>query len=191
MNLPSPSDRRIVRFEHPYRESPARILPQQHPQVLQRRSDLPPATDVLRLDTLGGRVLPEREPIEFGRPIRIRVRLENLGSRPIRVPARREDTSGSLFVLDIERREYDVRAQVVTRQGVVHLPLPVDLELAPRGVVEVPLDLGMQGNDRPLAGFRTYRISGLLRPAILDAGGLIPYLQKEMGDGRSGMHHPR
>jgi 3-isopropylmalate/(R)-2-methylmalate dehydratase small subunit len=27
--------------------------------------------------------------------------------------------------------------------------------------------------------------------AILDAGGLIPYLQKEMRDGRSGMRHPR
>jgi hypothetical protein len=141
-------------------------------------------SDVLRMDTLKGRITPAREPVEFGDPVVIHVVLENVGLRPIRIPAQREGTTGSVFVFEIERFDHDTRAQVVTTARRIHRPLRQDLDLAPGGSVEVVVDLGPYGNDQPLEGFRVYLFRGLLRPTILEAGGLQRWDAIELVEGR-------
>ena len=141
-------------------------------------------SDVLRMATLKGRIIPAREPIEFGDPVVIHVVLENVGVRPIHIPAQREGTTGSVIVFEIERFEHDTRAQVVTTARRIHRPLQTDLDIPPGGSVEVVVDLGPSGNDRPLDGFRVYLFRGLLRPTILEAGGLQRWDAVELVEGR-------
>ena len=140
--------------------------------------------DVLRMKTLRGRIVAAHDPVEFGDDVVIHLVLENIGVRPIRIPAQREGTTGSVFVLEIERFEYDTRAQVVTSAQRLHRPLERDLDIPPGGTVEVIVDLGASGNDRPLDGFRVYLFRGLLRPTILEAGGLQRWDAIELSEGR-------
>lgn len=144
---------------------------------------------VLDLPTLDATVEPEREPIVFGDPVRIRVRLRNPGPRTVRVPVRSKgapspsamgpraapETSSALFVLDVVRTEYDVNARVVTSRKQVHHPLRRDLVLPPRATTEIVLTLEGAGNERPLEGFRTYAVGGQLRAAVVELGGLRRY----------------
>jgi hypothetical protein len=127
---------------------------------------------VLQLETVRGAFVSEKEAIVFGEPVRLRVRFRNHGLKPVRIPARVEGTTGSVLVIDVVRREYDVRAQVVTTRSRLYRPLREDLELESGGVSEMVLEIGMHGNDRPLEGYRTYTVNGLLRPAVLEVDGL-------------------
>ena len=144
--------------------------------------------DVLELDTLDAMVLIERDPIRFDEPIELRVHFENAGPRPIHVPASVEGATGSLYVLDVTRREYDVRAHVVTTRRRVFVPLPSDLHLASGGSADHRITLpaadpGVR-NDQPLGGFREYEIGGHLRPAVLEVGGLRRWEAVPLGVGK-------
>lgn len=144
---------------------------------------------VLDLPTLDATVEAEREPIVFGDPVRIVVRLSNPGPRTVRIPVRPKnpsspsamgpraapETSAALFVLDVVRTEYDVNARVVTSRKQVHRPLRRDLELPPRATTEIVFTIEGAGNDRPLEGFRTYAVGGQLRAAVVELGGLRRY----------------
>jgi len=127
---------------------------------------------VLELDVIQGRVDPEEDPISFDQDVRVRVRLANEGVRPLRIPARLPDASPSLFLLDIVRRDYDIHAQVVETRLQIRRELPRDIEIPPGGTTELVLALAGTGNDRPLAGIRTFTISGLLRPCVIEVGDL-------------------
>ncbi len=127
---------------------------------------------VLDLPTLEASFEAIDEPIEFGDPVRVRVRLHNLGRRPIMIPARLEGTSDSVFELVLVRREWDTRAQVVTSTRRFSLPLERDWEIPAGGTSEQILDLGPFGNDKGLNGFRVFAVRGRLRPARLDMGDL-------------------
>ncbi|MHC4548141.1 MAG: hypothetical protein ACYTEZ_05125 [Planctomycetota bacterium] len=166
---------------------------------------------VLELDSLVGWVDGERDPIVFGRTVRVRIHLHNPTPRPIRVPARPPpvtvrparpvpgesavvQSSKSLFVLDVVRRDYDTRAQVVSTSRRLHRPLARDLDLPPGGTREIILDLGMAGNDRGLAGFRTFTVGGQLRAAIVEVGGMrrwdaIPLREGTLRSFRPGYEH--
>jgi len=127
---------------------------------------------VLDLPTLSVDVEPERDPIAFGEPVRVRIRLTNPGTRTVRVRAEPAAGSASLFVLDLLRVEYDVRAQVVQSRRQVHHALRRDLDLPPRATTEIVLAVEDAGNDRPLDGFRTFTVGGQLRAATIDVNGL-------------------
>ncbi|HEX5136837.1 MAG TPA: hypothetical protein VFY93_07695 [Planctomycetota bacterium] len=145
---------------------------------------------VLELPTLDATVVPERDPIAFGDPVRITVRLHNPGRRTVRVPVRDKPAPASargisphpptppstaLFVLDVVRTEYDVNARVVTLRRQVHHPLGRDLELPPGATTEIVFTVDDAGNERPLDGFRTYVVSGQMRAAVIELGGLRRY----------------
>ncbi|MDH3591130.1 MAG: hypothetical protein OER88_04590 [Planctomycetota bacterium] len=128
--------------------------------------------DVLQMETLDGSLAAEREPLVFGDSVRIRVRLRNLSGKPIRIAGASSGRSASLFVLDVLRRDYDTRTQIVSVRKRVYRPVPRDVELEADGLSEFVLDLGVLDNDRGLDGFRTYTVTALLRPSVLDIGGL-------------------
>ncbi len=127
---------------------------------------------VLDLPTLSIEAEPERDPIAFGDPVRVRIRLHNSGTRTVRVRAKPKTGSPSLFVLDVLRAEYDVRAHVVQARQQVHHALRKDLDLPPRATTEIVLAVEGAGNDRPLDGFRTFTVGGQLRAATIDLNGL-------------------
>ena len=145
--------------------------------------------DVLEMDTLVGWFVAERDPIVFGEALRVRVRLHNPTRRHIRIPVRLDPvtvhtsppkpgsgtvvrSSASRFILDIVSREFDVRAQVVRNRRRMHRELGRELDFPPGSTREIVLDLGPVGNDRPLAGFRSYTVGGELRAANVEVGGL-------------------
>jgi len=141
------------------------------------------------MDSLVAWFVPERDPIVFGEPVRVRVRLHNPTLRHIRIHVRVDpvtvrsspprpgggtvfQSSPSRFVLDIVSRDYDVRAQVVRNRRRVHLDLGRELDFPSGSTREIVLDLGKVDNDRPLAGFRSYTVGGQLRAAGIEVGGL-------------------
>ncbi len=129
-------------------------------------------TEVLRLDTLEASIGAEKDPMQFGEPVRVRVRLKNVSGKPIKIAGATRGSSGSLFSLDVTRRSYDTNAQVVAVRRRVYRHVPADVALEPDGETELVLDLGMLDNDQGLDGFRTYTVSGTLRPSVLEVGGL-------------------
>ena len=144
--------------------------------------------ELLEMDSLVGWFIAEQDPIVFGEPVRVRVRLHNPTHRHIRVPVRSDPvtvssprkpgqsrvmkSSASRFILDIVTQEFDVRAQVVRNRRRLHRDLERSLDFPPESTREIVLDLGNVDNDRPLAGFRTYTISGQLRAANVEVGGM-------------------
>lgn len=130
---------------------------------------------VLDLPTLVIAVEPERDPIVFDEPVCVRIRLSNPGTRTVRVRAQPRKGSKSLFVLDILRTEYDVRAHVVRSRQQVHYALRKDLDLPPRATTEIVLTVEGAGNDRPLEGFRTFTVGGQLRARAIELEGLRRY----------------
>jgi hypothetical protein len=143
---------------------------------------------VLDLPMLVASVEAPRDPITFGDPVRITVRLENPGSRTVRIPVTveagrpspmdikaRPQVSNTLFVLDVLRSEYDVNAHVVLTRTQLHYPLREDVELPPRATTEITFTIGGAGNERPLEGFRTYTVGGQLRAGRIEIGGLRRY----------------
>jgi hypothetical protein len=138
---------------------------------------------VLDLPTLEVSVEPEKDPIVFDEPVRVRIKLRNPGSRTVRVRARPKKGSRSIFVIDCLRTEYDVRAQVVRSRRQVHIPLPQDVELPPRATTEIVLVVEGAGNDRPLEGFRTFLVGGQLRAGAIELDGLRRYEAVRMSPG--------
>jgi len=127
---------------------------------------------VLGLETLEGTFVADREPIEFNEPVRVRVRFRNLGRRPIRIVREVEGATDSLFEIELVRREWDTRAQVVTSTRRFRIPLERDWDIPAGGTAEQVLDLGLFGNDRGLNGFRVYGVRGKLRAARIEIGDL-------------------
>jgi len=157
-----------IRRAHAVRKrNPGAVVAAQLGQLLQRAN-----LAVLDLPTLRGEFEAVEDPIGFGTPIRVRVRLTNLGRRPIRIPVRLEGTSDSTFEIELVRREWDTRAQVVTTARRFRLPLTRDWDIPVGGSAEQVLDFGMFGNDKGLNGFRVYAVRGKLRPARLEMGAL-------------------
>ncbi|MEM8884206.1 MAG: hypothetical protein AAGD14_09070 [Planctomycetota bacterium] len=127
---------------------------------------------VLGLDTLEAVFLTDGEPLSFGQPLRVRVRMTNLGRKPIRILKELEGATPSLFEIELVRREWDTRAQTVTNKRIVRIPLEEEWEIPASGSVEQVMDLGMFGNDKGLNGFRVYAVRGKLRPSRLEIGTL-------------------
>jgi hypothetical protein len=90
----------------------------------------------------------------------------------VRVRAEPPRTSPTVFVLDVVRTEYDVRAHVVSSKRQVHYPLRKDVDLPPGGSAEITFTVPDAGNDRPLDGFRTFDVSGELRASVVELGRL-------------------
>jgi len=127
---------------------------------------------VLEVRTLAGSMEAGKSTVVVGESVRVRVRLRNASGQRVRIPAAQRGVSGSLFVFDVERSDHDTRANVVRTTTRVYRPLARALDLAPGASTEVVLDIGTIGNDRPLDGVRRFRIGGMLRPNVLEVGGL-------------------
>lgn len=145
--------------------------------------------EVLEMDSLVAWFVAEKDPIVFGESLRVRVRLHNPTAREIRIAVQNEPVtvyavprkpgqstvlrgSPSRFILDVESREFDVRAQVVRNRRRLHRDLVRALDFPPGSTRELVLDLGPVDNDRPLAGFRRYTVGGVLRVANVEVGGM-------------------
>ncbi len=128
--------------------------------------------DILEMPTVEGRIDSEKSPVVFGDPIRIRILLKNVSGRRVEIPLQRKKTSRSLFILDVIRQEFDIEAHVVLTRRLVHVPLERDLILDPGESMEQVIEISGAGNEQPVRGFRTYTITGQLRPIRLEVDGL-------------------
>jgi len=130
--------------------------------------------DVLDLETITAWVEVSKDPVGFGEPLRLRIHLRNGSNRRIKIPARRRKSSSSVFLLKLVRRDYDVRAHISIRSTLVRRNLTVDLDIPAGGSTDQILILNADdiGNDSGLEGFRTFTVGGMLRPAVLEIGGL-------------------
>ena len=127
---------------------------------------------MLDLKTLDAWIVMERDPMVFGDAVRIRIHFRNNTQRRVYIPARKEGTTGSLFVLVVSQRDYDIRAQAKTDQRRVFKQLEQDLDIAPGATTEVVLHIPEFNNAAPLEGFRAFYVAGMLRPAVIEVGGL-------------------
>ncbi|MHC4933716.1 MAG: hypothetical protein ACYTGV_16160 [Planctomycetota bacterium] len=128
--------------------------------------------NVLELDTVRIWVEVVEDPIVFGEPMRVRIHVSNPGPRAVRIPAVSDGSSGSLFVLTLERQEYDINANRVTKKRKVLTPMVGDLEIPPGGTAEQLITIRDEMNKRGLDGFRVYVVGGHLRPTAIEIGGL-------------------
>lgn len=127
---------------------------------------------VLELPTLEGRIVPAKDPLVFGEAVPVVVRLENTSRKRVVVAGPAPGVSPSVLDLEVERRDYDTRGQVVrTTRRVAH-PFPQTVELGPGGVLEQTFLLANAGNEQPFDGVRLLRVRGLFRPARLEVGGV-------------------
>ena len=130
--------------------------------------------DVLDLQTIEAWVELQKDPVAFGEPLRLRIHLKNGSGRRVRIPARRNKTSNSVFLLSILRRDYDIHANVSSRRTLVRKNVVVDFDIPAGGSADQILIIEAKdiGNDRGLDGFRTFSVGGTLRPVVLEIGGL-------------------
>ncbi len=130
--------------------------------------------DVLGLDTIEARVEVQKDPVAFGEPLRLRIHLRNGTGRRVRIPARLKNTSGSVFLLSVVRRDFDIRAHVASRRSRVRRKVASDIDIPAGGSADQVLVLEPEdiGNDKGLDGFRTFTVGGSLRPIVLEIGGL-------------------
>ncbi len=157
----------LVMIDHALRQNP-----QQNYVVLLRELKRDVLHDILEMKTIEGRIDSEKTPVVFGDPIRIRILLKNISGRRVEIPALRKKTSRSLFILDVVRQEFDIEAHVVLTRRIVHVPLERDLGLDAGESMEQIIEISGAGNEQPVRGFRTYTISGQLRPIRLEVDGL-------------------
>lgn len=129
---------------------------------------------VLELETIRAWIEVAEEPVVFGEELHLRIHMHNGTKRPVRIPAAVEGTSNSVFVLNVVRRNYDARANVTTWRMRVIRPLQAAFEIPPGGSANqaVILESKIVDNDAPLDGVRTYTVGGMLRPVVLELGGL-------------------
>ena len=130
--------------------------------------------DVLDLETITAWVEVSKDPVGFGEPVRLRIHLRNGSKRRVKIPARRSKTSNSVFLLTLVRRDYDVRAHISTRRTQLRRKVTVDFDIPAGGSADQILifDADEIGNDSGLDGFRTFTVGGMLRPVVLEIGGL-------------------
>lgn len=127
---------------------------------------------IQRAPVLAAEILPESERIVFGEAVRVIVRIRNVSAYPVSIPARPENASPSMFRIDVERRDIDTLAQVASTRRSILVPLARDIALKPGEITEQRVVLAEAGNDRPLDGFREFRVEGSLRPSVLLFGGI-------------------
>ncbi len=157
----------LVMIDHALKQNPL-----QNSVVLLRELRRNVLFDILELPTVEGRIDSEKAPVVFGDPIRVRILLKNVSGRRVEIPAVRKKTSRSLFILDVIRQEFDIEAHVVLTRRIVHVPLDRDLGLDAGESMEQIIEISGAGNEQPVRGFRTYTITGQLRPIRLEVDGL-------------------
>ncbi|MFQ5843987.1 MAG: hypothetical protein ACE5JG_03275, partial [Planctomycetota bacterium] len=145
---------------------------------------------VLELPTLEAQLQAVDDPIVVGEPVRLRLQLRNVSGRVVRIPARLRRTSGTVLVFDVERREYDINAQMVVTRHPLRKRLERDLVVGARGTVWREFTLEQARNERPVQGFRIFTIRGTLRPAVVEVGELRRWEAVDLGAARLRVFRP-
>ncbi len=115
-------------------------------------------------------VLPTLDAVADGSDVAGVVRFQNRSSAPVGVDRTAEDSSESLVILDVTRRDYDVYGNVRVTEFTVHVPLGRDLELAPGARAEVPFAIRADDTRLTHTGFATLEIRGQLRAVAIRVG---------------------
>lgn len=115
-------------------------------------------------------VLPDRDAVADGDAVRGVVRVQNRSSAPVRVARTADDSSASLFLLEIVRNDYDVYGNVRTTEFTERVVLEEDVDLGPGGVGEVPFTIPADSVRLTHTGFSTLHIGGHLRAVAVEVG---------------------
>lgn len=115
-------------------------------------------------------VLPSRDAFADGDEVRGVLRVQNRSSAPVRVSRTAEDSSASLFILDVERRDFDVYGNVRSAEFTIHVTLDRDLELGAGGAEDVPFVIPADMVRLAHTGFSTFEIGGHLRAVAVQVG---------------------
>jgi len=135
---------------------------------------------VLETEVLVGRCVIERERVEILDPIEVRIELENVGDLPVRIP-RQHRTAGdrpivgesvSVFLLDVEYRDWDWAGSTVVQQQPMMLAFEEDVVLEPGETHRRPIQLGTEDPFfRPdLVVYRRISVGGHVQPVEILSG---------------------
>lgn len=115
-------------------------------------------------------VLPARDAVADGAAVAGVVRVQNRSSAPVRIPRTAEDSSASLAILEVVRRDFDVYGNVRTTEFTVRITFDQDLDLAPGGSADLPFVIPAAEVRLTHTGFSTLRIGGRLRAVAVEVG---------------------
>ncbi|MCG3135871.1 MAG: hypothetical protein HMLKMBBP_03647 [Planctomycetes bacterium] len=116
------------------------------------------------------RAVPEKDAVASGEPVPVRVVLRNLSNAPVDVPRRDGKSSDALFVLEIEREDWDVFGNRRASSFTVRAPLRADVDLPPGGEREAHVTIDASLLEVKHQGFSVMRIGGVLRPVVVRIG---------------------
>ena len=115
-------------------------------------------------------VLPELDAVTDGTPIRAQVRVRNLSSAPLTVPATAGDSSASQVVVEIVREDWDLYGNVRTTEHNLRVPLRADLVVPPGGSADGLVEVPAERTRLTHTGFSVLRIGGHLRAVAIRVG---------------------
>ena len=115
-------------------------------------------------------VLPTFDAVADGEPVSGVVRVQNRSSAPISVARTADDSSASLVILEIVRRDFDTYGNVRTTEFTVHVTLERNLELGPGGQEDVPFTIPAESLNLTHVDFSTFEIGGHLRAVAVRVG---------------------
>jgi len=125
---------------------------------------------LLERQVLVCRVLPDRDLVVVGNDVIFDLTARNVSNHPIRIPYKGPKSTGTVFVIDIEREDWDIFGNVLSEKNRIIVPLTeiLDIPVGGRRSVRASLPTGTVA-DRHL-GFTVFTFSGVLRPAVIVCG---------------------
>mgnify|MGYP001189967311 CR=1 FL=1 len=115
-------------------------------------------------------VVPERDAIADGSDVRAVVRIRNLSSAPLQIPATASGSSPALLVVEVTRDDFDVYGNVRSTDFNLHVPLPGDVDLLPGGTRDLPVTIPAERLRLTHTGFSVVHVGGTLRPIVVRVG---------------------
>jgi hypothetical protein len=115
-------------------------------------------------------ILPDRDAVADGTDVRGIVRVRNVSSAPLSIPATADDSSTSQVVLHVVRDDFDLYGSKRSTEFNVRVPLENDLDIGPGGTADVRISIPAVHTRLSHTGFAVLRIGGHLRPVLIRVG---------------------
>jgi hypothetical protein len=138
---------------------------------------------LLEKEVVHCRVLPERDLVVVGEEAVFELATRNVSESPIRIPDKGPGSTGTVFVIDIERQDWDIFGNVRSEKNRVLVPLTGILDIPVGGRRSLRESVPTETPGGRHLGFTILRISGVLRPAVIVSGEERYYQGVEVEEG--------
>jgi hypothetical protein len=123
------------------------------------------ATEIVRIA-----VRPEVDAVTAGGSVPVAIRFTNRSAAELVVPARIDESSTALLLLDVRREDLDIYGNVAATSIPLRVPLAADLHVPPGGSVDVHVLLPVSMTTFSHQGFAVLDVGGTFRPVLLRVG---------------------